>query len=89
MSMVRFSIEEVFDLRQRAGLLASGKFLEGEVLKEMTLQDEKTGRTVKVLALEFQTPRDRREGWTTLLLERTDPSPVVEHAILIATSSGT
>jgi hypothetical protein len=79
---IRFSIERVFDLPQRSGLLASGMVLEGEIRPGMTLWDESTGRSAMVLGVEFETPADRRSGRTTLLMERTTPSPVIEGHIL-------
>lgn len=84
----RFWIEEVFDIPSRGGLLAVGKVLEGEIVQGMTLQDEQTRQQVRVIGLEFLTPRDLATGGTTLLLERSQPSPVRPQATLVAISSG-
>lgn len=81
-SRVRFSVEMVFDLPQRGGLLASGKVLEGEVSPGTVLWDEATGARTTVLGVEFETPADRRNGRTTLLLERTVPTPAVQGRVL-------
>jgi hypothetical protein len=67
----RFSIDLVFDLPARQGLLAVGKVQSGVVTAGMTLLDTQTGTPVKVLGVEFESPADRRLGQTTLLLERT------------------
>ena len=79
---VRFSVEMVFDLPQRAGLLASGKVLEGVISKGTVLQDETTGARTTVIGVEFGTPADRQTGRVTLLLARTVPTPVVEGRVL-------
>jgi len=79
---VRFSIETVFDLPHRGGLLASGTLLEGEITRGAVLRDEATGMRTTVLGVEFETPADRRTGRTTLLLERTVPTPVVVGRVL-------
>jgi hypothetical protein len=73
---IRFSIESVFDLPQRAGLLASGTLTGGVVRAGTVLRDEATGDSVTVLGVEFETPADRRQGRTTLLIERTAATPV-------------
>ena len=83
---VRFSVEAVFDLSNRAGLLASGKVLAGVIRPGMILLDEDSGRSAKVLGVEFQSPADRRTGRTTLLVERTRDSPVTEGRTLTATT---
>jgi hypothetical protein len=79
---VRFSVEMVFDLPHRGGLLASGKVLDGEISAGMTLWDETTGARARVLGVEFESPADRRFGRTTLLIERTPATPVVEGRVL-------
>jgi hypothetical protein len=79
-------VTNVFDLTNRDGLLATGKTLQGKVVQGMTLQDE-ANRQVRVLALEFLSPRDIAAGEVTILLERTDPSPVQPNAVLTETTS--
>lgn len=78
-----FQVTHVFDLPDRDGLLTSGKTLAGKVQPGMVLQDQ-SGRTARVLALEFLSPRDIRTGEVTVTLERTDPSPVQPSAVLTA-----
>jgi hypothetical protein len=54
----------------------------------MMLQND-AGHNTRVLALEFLSPRDIAAGEVTILLERTDPSPVQPQALLTATSPPT
>ena len=77
-----FLIEEVFDVRSRGGLLVSGKVLAGEVSAGETLRDAVTGEGVRVLGVEFETPKDRELGRTTLVVERTSPTPVAIGRVL-------
>ena len=84
--MVRFSIETVFDLPQRSGLLASGKVTEGVISAGMVLREESTGLPVRVLGVEFESPADRRTGRITLLLEREPRSPVARGRTLTGRS---
>lgn len=76
-----FLVTQVFDLAGRRGLLVSGRTLEGKVRKGMVLQDD-SHRQARVLELEFLSPRDVATGEVTILLERTEPSPAHENAIL-------
>jgi translation elongation factor EF-G len=75
-----FLVTHVFDLPDR-GLVTSGKVLSGKLRPGMTLQDSDRLR-VRVLALEFLSPRDIRTGEVTITLERTSPSPVQPNAVL-------
>jgi hypothetical protein len=79
---VRFSVETIFDLPQRSGLLASGRVLEGTIRPGMTLCDQSTGQRATVLGVEFPSVTDRRLGRTTLLVERTTGSPLVAGRVL-------
>lgn len=81
-SRVRFSVEMVLDLPQRGGLLASGVVLSGEISTGTVLRDESTGARTTVLGVQFESPADRRTGRTTLLLERTVPTPAVTGRVL-------
>lgn len=72
---IRFSVERMYDLADEKGLLASGWILGGDISPGMVLGDG-TGARTTVLAIEFESPEDRRTGQITLLLERTTPSPV-------------
>jgi hypothetical protein len=75
-----FVVTHVFDLPNRDGLLVSGKATEGKLAAGMVLRDG-SGRSMRVLALEFLSPRDVRMGEVTITLERTDP-PVRPNAVL-------
>jgi len=79
-------VTNVFDLKDRHGLLATGQ-MQGRVRPGMTLQDSRN-RTVRVLGLEFRSPRDIATGEVTILLERTQPSPVRPDVILTETPPG-
>ena len=76
-----FSVSSVADLRSRGGLLATGTVLDGVIAAGAVLSDE-AGHAVEVLGVEFMTPRNRAEGTVTLVLQRTEPSPVVAGAVL-------
>ena len=78
----QFLIEEVIDLRSRGGLLVSGKVLAGQISMGETLRDSASGVTAKVLGMEFETPADRAANRTTLVVERTDPTPVAVGRVL-------
>ncbi|WP_203833049.1 hypothetical protein [Actinoplanes regularis] len=79
----QFLIEEITDLASRGGLLVSGKVLAGVITTGETLRDAVTGESAKVLGVEFETPRSRRMGWVTLVVERTNPTPVFVGRILV------
>ncbi|HEX5120528.1 MAG TPA: hypothetical protein VFW65_35565 [Pseudonocardiaceae bacterium] len=81
-----FLVTDVWDLPSRDGLLTSGKTLTGKIRTGMTLRDD-AGHQTSVLALEFLSPRDIANGEVTVMLERTDPSPVRLNAVLTATTS--
>jgi hypothetical protein len=83
---IRFSVAKVWDLSSRKGLLAAGWVLGGTIEPGTVLADP-DGATTTVLSVEFQSPADRESGQTTLLLERTTPSPVVAEVTLTAVSS--
>lgn len=78
-----FLVSEVWDLPGRDGLMVSGKTVEGKLRSGMSLRDE-AGQVVRVLSLEFLSPRDRALGEVTIMLERTDPSPARRGALLTA-----
>jgi hypothetical protein len=76
-----FVVTHVFDLPGQDGLLTSGKTLSGKLQPGMILQSVDKLQ-VRVLALEFLSPRDLRTGEVTVSLERTAPSPVKPGAVL-------
>lgn len=81
-----FLVTKVWDLPDRDGLVTSGRKLSGKLKAGMTLQNE-SGLSTTILALEFLSPRDIALGEVTILLERTNPSPVKPQALLKATSN--
>lgn len=79
--MIRFSVEEMFDWTGR-GLLISGMTLGGVIEPGMKLGNG-SGARARVLAIEPESPRDRSQGWITLLVEHTTPSPVSDRTVLV------
>jgi hypothetical protein len=82
MERAQFLIEEVFDLPSRGGLLVTGKVLAGRISAGETLLDAVTGARATVLGLEFPTPANREADTVTLVVERTDPTPVAVGRVL-------
>ncbi|HEX3784180.1 MAG TPA: hypothetical protein VHX38_31365 [Pseudonocardiaceae bacterium] len=78
-----FLVAEVWDLPSRDGLMVSGTTLEGKIRSGMTLRGD-AGQPVRVLSLEFLSPRDIALGQVTVMVERTNPSPVRRDALLTA-----
>ena len=70
-----FRVSEVRDLMWRPGLTVRGKELAGSVRQGMVLRNE-TGQQVRVLGLVSPSPADIKQGQVSVLLERTQPSPV-------------
>jgi hypothetical protein len=70
-----FVVTRVWDLPDRDGLVTSGKKLTGTLETGLILQNN-LGHWTRTLALEFLSPRDIALGEVTILLERTNPSPV-------------
>jgi hypothetical protein len=81
-----FLVTEVWDLPSRDGLMVSGKTLTGKLRSGMTLQNSE-GHKTEVLALEFLSPRDIAMGEVTIMVERTEPSPIRAEAVLTAISA--
>jgi hypothetical protein len=82
-----FLVTAVWDLPGRAGLMVSGRTLSGKVRSGMTLRDH-TGLAAEILALEFLSPRDIAHGEVTIMVQRTNPSPVRPQAMLEADEGG-
>lgn len=74
-------VTRVRDHAYRDGLLVSAKILAGVVEVGMPLHDE-AGHQTRVIQLEFLSPRDVATVEVTFLVERKDPSPAHENAIL-------
>ena len=72
MTAVQFQVNEVFDIPARGGLIAVGSTRNGEFIGIPKLRDEASGRPIRVLAVDFPTPRTRRTGETILVVDRAD-----------------
>ncbi|GAA3291672.1 hypothetical protein GCM10020218_064970 [Dactylosporangium vinaceum] len=83
--MIRIVVEKVFDWPGR-GLMVSGFPLGGIIEPGMRLGNG-AGARATVLAVEAQSPRDRREGWVTVVLEHTTPTPAAEGVMLTVEQS--
>ena len=79
----QFLVEEVFDLPSRGGLLVTGQVLAGRIATGETLQDAVTVTAAQVLGVEFHAPANRPENTVTLVIARTDPTPVAIGRVLI------
>lgn len=69
-----FTIERVVDPPDRGGVLATGRVTGGSIGDGDTLVDVATGRTIRVLAIDFGSPGDTGRQLYTLVLDRTDAS---------------
>lgn len=78
--MIRIMVERLFDWTGK-GLIISGFQMGGVIEPGMKLGNG-TGNRARVLRIEPESPQDRREGWTTLLLESTTPSPAAVGVML-------
>jgi selenocysteine-specific translation elongation factor len=86
MTAVRFTVDRVFDLKGRGGILALGQLMAGVVDDGMALKIEGTDQVIQVLGVEFHSPIPKEEGMVmeTLVIERTDPMPVRAGTVLIS-----
>lgn len=85
--MIRFMVEKLFDWTGK-GLMLSGFQMGGIIEPGMRLGNG-TGTRATVLRIEPESPRDRQEGWVTLLLESTTPSPAAVGVMLKVEESPT
>ena len=83
MTSTRFEIERIFDLPTRAGLIAAGRMLSGSVQAGMTLRDQATGATVRVIGLELIPPPADHPDRVAIILDRRDAPAVTEGRTLI------
>lgn len=67
---VAFVVAEVYDLSSRAGLLCVGRLESGEISAGDVLRVSRTQASVRVMAVEFQSPAQRIGNTVTLVLER-------------------
>lgn len=80
---VRFAVEEVFHLRQRGVLLASGRMLEGSIAGRVTAYDEATGRPVQILGIELLPPSADHPERVTLIIDPSSPTHPVPGMVLV------
>ncbi|HEY3868745.1 MAG TPA: hypothetical protein VGM10_10365 [Actinocrinis sp.] len=67
MSTTVFEVADIFDIKGRAGLLLSGRLVQGEISAGDTLRDHSSGATVHVISMEFHGPGD---GRFTIVVDR-------------------
>ncbi|WIM96989.1 hypothetical protein ACTOB_000472 [Actinoplanes oblitus] len=72
MTVMRFHINEVFDIPARGGLIAVGSIRDGEIVGVPRLRDGTSGNLVHVLGVDHPTARTRRTGETILVVDRAD-----------------
>jgi hypothetical protein len=77
--MIRFEVDQVWDLSGRGGLLVTGWLRDGVIGQGTSLRDESTRRTWEVLGLEFHAPK----GMETLLVARTGAEPPAPGTLLV------
>ena len=65
-----FTVERVEDPPERGGVLATGRLAGGSIGDGVTLRQESTGRTVRVLVMDFGTPADLSRKLYTVVLDR-------------------
>jgi len=83
-SGIRFEIEQVFDLPTRGGLIASGRITAGSVRAGLTLRDQETGETVRVIGVEMMAPPVDRPDQAAIIVDRRDSAAVRQGRTLIA-----
>jgi len=81
---VRFTIEQVFELRQRGVILAAGHLQDGTVAGTMTLHDETTGQAVRVLGLELIPPPTHDPDRVILIIDPASPLRPVDGMVLVS-----
>ncbi|MDH6127445.1 hypothetical protein [Kitasatospora sp. GP82] len=79
----RFSVENIFDLKGRTGVLVAGSVESGLVKGGMTLHDVSTGRQVRVTGIEFHAGSSL-PGSATLVVDRRDTDSVRVGAVLVS-----
>lgn len=84
---IRLTVQDTFHWAG-LGLMISGFPLHGIVEPGMRLGNG-TGLRVKVLSTIAPTPRDRREGWTTVVVEDIRPTPVTVGTVLVVEEAPT
>jgi hypothetical protein len=80
---IRFEIEQVFDLPTRGGLIAAGRVTAGSVTAGLTLRDQETGQTVRVIGVEMVPPPVDRPDQAAIIIDRRDSAAVRQGRTLI------
>jgi hypothetical protein len=76
MTQLRFRVDEVFDLPLRKGLIACGTLLSGSLLGVPGFVDDLTGQPLRVLGIDFPTPKTQRTGQHLIVVDREDAALV-------------
>lgn len=84
MTGIRFEIEQVFDLPSRGGLIAAGRLLTGSVTAGLTLSDQTTGETARVIGIEMLPPPPDRPDQVAIIIDRRDAAAVRTGRTLVA-----
>ena len=72
MTQVRFRVDECFDIPRRGGLVVLGAVFGPELPGMPDFVDEQTGTRLRLLGIDFPTPRTRRTGQVVFVLDRQD-----------------
>lgn len=80
---LRFAVTDVFHLRQRGVVLASGRMLEGAITGRVTAYDEATGRPVEILGIELLPPSADLPERVTLIIDPSGPTHPVRGMVLV------
>jgi hypothetical protein len=80
---IRLQIEQIFDLPARGGLIAAGRMLAGSVTAGLTLRDQATGATVRVIRVEMVPPPPDRPDQVAIIVDRKDSAAVRTGATLV------
>ncbi|MEH0935247.1 hypothetical protein [Micromonospora psammae] len=87
MSQLMFRVDEVFDLPARQGLVVCGTMLAGSLQGVPDFVDELSGERLRVLGVDFPTPRTRRTGQQLLVVAREDAALVAPGRVWTAPST--
>jgi hypothetical protein len=83
MTVVRFQVNEVFDIAARGGLVAVGSTGDDAIVGIPRFRDEVSGHPIHVLGVDHPTPRTRRTGETILVVDRADADYVAAGRVWI------
>jgi hypothetical protein len=71
-TQVRFRVDETFDIPHRGGLVVLGTVFGPQPTGVPDFVDEQTGARLRLLGIDFPTPRTRRTGQAVFVLDRQD-----------------